>query len=580
MAVVGTISPDSIRTTVEGATPASAANSGRDNPANSRARLSTSAIRSTLDASTHICIAELALRSFVCHRRWRIVWIPGPAATRGKPDSLGPARALSMIMLSIIDKPTSIFGRDREWADLVRFAQSPTARLGVVYGRRRLGKTHLVERLALATGGLYFCAAQQSATLNLADLGHAVGRLLHTEVPVRYTSWDEALTHLLHLAPQDTPSVIVFDEVGYLVEQLPSFPSLLQRALDQHPRPSRPLLLSGSTLGVMKSLTASGKPLRGRANLELVVHPFDFRGMAGFWQVQDAKAAIALWSVVGGTPGYRELCDNVAPSSESNFVAWLTRHVLSPSSALHREGRVVVLEDAQLAEPASHWAVLAAISGGARTRTAIADATGRPSGALGNSLTVLVNSGLVARDEDPLHGRRSSYRIAEPMVTTWKEIVEPIERRAVSGDLSRLFNDIEAPLHARVIGPAFEQLARDWAMNVARPESVGGRPTMVNSVVLGRAAQGPHAAQIDIVAVERQPSGRLRVLAIGEAKHRNRPMEIGQVRRLEDLRRRLDAAQAKLLLACDAGFDRETQRLARTRDDIELIDPERLLHGD
>ncbi len=485
-----------------------------------------------------------------------------------------------MIKLSIIDKPISIFDRDREWADLVRFAQSSTARLGVVYGRRRLGKTHLVEHLATATGGLYFCAAQQSAALNLADLGDAVGRWLRTEVPVRYSSWDEALTHLLHLRPQDGSSVIVFDEVGYLVEQLPSFPSLLQRALDQRPRPCRPILLSGSTLGVMQSLTASGKPLRGRANLELVVHPFDFRAMAGFWQVQNARAAIDLWSVVGGTPGYRELCDNEAPSSESDFVTWLTRHVLSPSSALHREGRVIVLEDAQLAEPASHWAVLAAISGGARTRAAIAEATGRPSGALGNSLTVLVNTGLVARDEDPLHGRRSSYRIAEPMVTTWKEIVEPIERRSVSGDLARLFNDIEAPLHARVIAPAFEQLARDWAMNVATLESVGGRPTIVGSVVLGRASTAPTAVQIDVVAVEREASGRSRVLAIGEAKHRNRPMGIGQLRRLEDLRHRLDAPDAKLLLACDAGFDRETERLARTRSDIELIDADRLLTGD
>jgi hypothetical protein len=57
-------------------------------------------------------------------------------------------------------------------------------------------------------------------------------------------------------------------------------------------------------------------------------------------------------------------------------------------------------------------------------------------------------------------------------------------------------------------------------------------------------------------------------------------MEIGQLRRLEDLRHRLEAPDAKLLLACDAGFDRETERLARTRSDVELIDADRLLTGD
>jgi uncharacterized protein len=450
----------------------------------------------------------------------------------------------------------------------------------VVYGRRRLGKTHLVERLAAATGGLYFCAAQQSSHLNLADLSVAVGAWLGSETPVHYGSWDEALTHLLHLPVKVPPSVIVFDEVGYLIEQTPSFPSLLQRALDRQPRPTRPILLSGSSLGVMRSLTASGKPLRGRANLELVLQPFDFRTAADFWQVSNSRAAIYLWSVVGGTAGYRELCDNEAPATEAAFVGWLRRHVLSPSAALHREGRVVVLEDAEFAEPASHWAVLSAISTGARTRAVIAERTGRPSASLGNSLTMLVNGGLVARDEDPLHGRRSSYRIAEPMVTTWKEIVEPIERRAQISDTARLYNDIEAPLHARVIGPAFEQLTRDWVLSHASEGTLGGRPTMVGSAGLGRALESATSAQIDIVAVDRSPSGRPTILALGEAKHRNRPMESGHLRRLEELRLRLKAPAAKLLLACDAGFDRELQRLDRSRSDIELIDADRLRHGD
>lgn len=480
----------------------------------------------------------------------------------------------------LIQKPSIVFDREREWSDLVRFATSPTARLGVVYGRRRLGKTHLVEQLASATNGLYFCAAQQSSAANLADLGRMVSSWTGTYT--RYESWDDALSHLLHM-PASNGGVIVFDEVGYLIEESPSFPSLLQRALDRRPRPTIPLLLSGSAQAVMRELAASGKPLRGRAQLELVVHPFDFRTSSAFWGVSNARLAVLVWSVVGGTPGYRELCDDEAPRSEAQFPNWLGQHVLSPSAALHREGRIVIAEEAALSEPTSHWAVLAAVTSGATTRERIAEQVRRPSTSLSNSLRVLTSSGLIERVDDPLHARRSQYRVAEPIVTAWKELVEPIERRVIRRDPQELFDDIESALHDRVVAPAFEQLVRSWADYTASPETMGGNVTAVGASMIGRSFAGPDSAQIDLVAIERSPSGQPRLLAIGETKHRLRPVGLVVLHRLEELRERLSkkgTGEIRLLIACDAGFDRDLVRIARKRSDIELIDADRLLMGD
>jgi uncharacterized protein len=485
-----------------------------------------------------------------------------------------------MITLFIIQKPIIIFDREREWSDLVRFASSPTARLGVLYGRRRLGKTHLVEQLAIATGGLYFCAAQQSSAANLADLGRAVTEWIGSRT--RYESWDEALKHLLHIEAA-SGAVAVLDEVGYLIEASPSFPSLLQRALDRRPRPTVPLLLSGSAQAVMRDLTTSGKPLRGRAQLELVLRPFDFRTTAAFWGVTNARLAVLLWSVVGGTPGYRELCGDDAPRSEGQFPSWLSEHVLSASAALHREGRVVIAEEASLSEPASHWAVLAAATAGAANRTAIAEAVGRPSTAIGNSLKVLAASGLIERVDDPLHARRSTYRVAEPIVTAWKELVEPIERRVIRRDPRALYDDIESALHSRVVAPAFEHLVIDWVENVAAAETVGGNATAVGASSIGRTFGGAGSAQLDLVAIERRPSGQPKLLALGEAKHRLRPVGLPVLARLEQLRSRLsknDGSEPKLIIACDAGFDRDLVRLAGKRRDVELVDADRLLTGE
>ena len=115
----------------------------------------------------------------------------------------------------------------------------------------------------------------------------------------------------------------MFDEVAYLIEHLPSFPSLLQRALDRQPRPVRPFLLSGSTQGAMRSLTWIGPAARGTSQHRSCPRTvFVFAtGPPRSGRCSTSRLAVMLWSVVGGTPGYRELCDNEAPVSVRAFPA-------------------------------------------------------------------------------------------------------------------------------------------------------------------------------------------------------------------------------------------------------------------
>lgn len=65
-------------------------------------------------------------------------------------------------------KPTELFSRDHEWSRLVDFVQSPLdgCLLGLVYGRRRQGKTTLLHQLCNAMGGFYWQAAETEAAEN------------------------------------------------------------------------------------------------------------------------------------------------------------------------------------------------------------------------------------------------------------------------------------------------------------------------------------------------------------------------------------------------------------------------------
>src|ERR1700733_14230311 len=133
---------------------------------------------------------------------------------------------------SAVAKPDRLFDRDAEWRELTEFAASPTpgATLGLLYGRRRQGKTLLLELLTLELGGFMFAATQQSEAQNLADLGAAYAAYRGLRQPVVFPDYREALDELFRLG-EARPAPGILDGFPYLVASTPALPSYVQRAL-------------------------------------------------------------------------------------------------------------------------------------------------------------------------------------------------------------------------------------------------------------------------------------------------------------------------------------------------------------
>jgi hypothetical protein len=266
------------------------------------------------------------------------------------------------------------------WRRLVEFAADPraTPTLGVVSGRRRHGKTVLLQSLTEQAGGFFFEAVEGQAAEQLRLLGAALADRLGLPVALDLPDWPAALDVLLDLADERAVPVVL-DEFSYLVVASPSLPSFLQAALSPARHRTRPtrLVVCGSAVSMMGSLLTADAPLRGRVGLELLVQPFDSRTAAAFWGLHD-RPTLAFWvfAVVGGTPAYaREFVRDDVPADEADFERWLADHVLDPSSPLFREGRVLLAEDPELAtvrDRSLYYSVLAAVAGGNRTTGRIA----------------------------------------------------------------------------------------------------------------------------------------------------------------------------------------------------------------
>jgi uncharacterized protein len=452
--------------------------------------------------------------------------------------------------VALIAKPARIFDRDFEWRQLTAFLARSGPQLGVVSGRRRQGKTYLLEALTRQTSGLYFGATQATSAESLRLFTQALSSWLGVTAPIRFDSWDEAVTYVCAL--RDRPGPIVLDGFPYLSKVEPALPSILQREIDRAVSDDRSLslLLCGSAMSVMGGLLAGSAPLRGRASLELVVQPFDHVLTAQFWGLTDPKLAVTHHAVVGGTPAYRRFVGDDAPRSIGDFDDWLIRTVLSPATPLFREARYLLEEEADVRDTALYHSVLAAVAAGNNTRGGIAGYIGRKAADIGHHLNVLEDSHLLVREPDVFRSGRTVYRIAEPLITFYQVIMRPQWGLLESGRAELVWRDARSRFAAQVIGPHFERLCRAYALT-APPELFGALPGEVGAGVVAD-PQRRRQIEVDVaVFAPAVPGEQRRLLCLGEVKWG----EVMGVRHVDRLRRARD-------LLADRGYDTRDTVLA------------------
>jgi hypothetical protein len=273
---------------------------------------------------------------------------------------------------------------------------------------------------------------------------------------------------------------VVIDEFPYLAGANASLPSIIQNAFGplraEHDQSQTRLLLCGSALSFMGGLLAGSAALRGRAGLELVVPTLDYLRAAEFWNISDPVLALKVHAITGGTPAYRrEFARDDTPAGPGDFDGWVKRTVLNPASPLFREARYLLADEPDVRDIGLYHSVLAAIADGNNTRGGIASYIGRKSGDLAHPLNVLQDCGLVVREPDAFKDNRSTFRIAEPLITFYHAVMRPI------------WSDLE---HTRDASLLWQRRDRD------RPRcSRKGKPPARRRRVSGRTRPGSPASR-------------------------------------------------------------------------------------
>ena len=143
-------------------------------------------------------------------------------------------------------------GRKKELDSLAGLYESGKFEFAVVYGRRRVGKTMLLNEFCKGKKTIFFTGIEASVSENLSQLSKAV--LEHSDAKESsFDSFEKVLSYLDSLA-QNERIVLVIDEYPYLAKSEASFPSLLQKHIDHAWKNSKlMLILCGSSMSFMEN---------------------------------------------------------------------------------------------------------------------------------------------------------------------------------------------------------------------------------------------------------------------------------------------------------------------------------------
>ncbi len=317
-------------------------------------------------------------------------------------------------------------GREEELDLLERLYRKKGFQMVVLYGRRRVGKTTLLDEFSKGKPTLYFTAQVQSSAMNLRSFSQAVYRFFDLPVSTgSFATWSDAFSFIANSSKSmDRPLLFVFDEFPYAAESEPSLPSALQIAVDhEFKKTNTRIILSGSNEGFMESKVLGSKsPLYGRRTAQIKLQPFDYLDAARMVPFADDVQRIEYYVAFGGTPYYLAQIDEKASFQENVEFLFFNK-----AGLLYEEPLMLLRQE--LREPASYNSVLSAVAGGATSPKRIAEVAGIEQASIGKYLKTLEELSLIERivpfGENPEKTRKSLYVVRDPFFAYWYRFVSP-----------------------------------------------------------------------------------------------------------------------------------------------------------
>lgn len=376
------------------------------------------------------------------------------------------------------------------------------SRFMVLYGRRRIGKSALLQHV-LGQDSVYYLADLNEAEIQRSFFAAQIAAFIPGFDAVRYPDWN---TFFMLLNQQLRSRItICIDEFPNLVRSSPELASVLQKIMDLNLNSSFHLILCGSSQQMMQGIVLDkSSPLFGRVHRIIKLTPLDC-GRLGQALRLDPVSAVEEYSVWGGVPRYWELRSEYAGLREA-----IRSLILEPYGVLHEEPLRLFLEDLRNAvQPLS---IASLIGQGCNKLSEIAGRLNKPATNLNRALQVLLDTGYVKRDvcwgKSERNSKKTLYRLLDPLSRFFFTFVVPWQSLLHSGHIEQVEREMDSRWQ-RYVSETWEELCRD---SVTRLSYEGYR--FLPAKRWWQQSKSTGSTDIDIIA----ESTDGKALLVGEAK--------------------------------------------------------------
>ena len=349
-------------------------------------------------------------------------------------------------------------GREKELNALEKLYISNKFEFVVIYGRRRVGKTALINKFLDDKKAIYFMGVESNTKQNLENFSKSIIEYdSGIETETSFLSFQAALEYVFKLSQKER-LILTIDEFPYVAQTTKSLSSTLQLLIDKYKDSSKlMLILCGSSISYMEDHVLAYKaPLYGRRTAQMKIMPFDFEETCHYFKKFSNEEKALIYGIVGGTPQYLIQMDDTL-SVEDN----IKNTFLNPISFLYEEP--INLLKQEVREPAIYTAIITAIAKGASRMSEISNQINENTNVCSAYIKTLMNLGIIQK-ETP-YGEKAShkaiYSIEDNMFRFWYRFVLENNSIIARGATDLVYKRIEPKL-SDSMGKIFEDICKQY----------------------------------------------------------------------------------------------------------------------
>ena len=457
--------------------------------------------------------------------------------------------------------------REREIRDLEKRYTRGEFECIVIYGRRRVGKTALINEFCKDKPTIFFSALNASEQENLEAFSKAICEKEHpgTDLAPIYPSFDVAFTKITQMAENER-LVLVIDEYPYLAKSSKSISSRLQHIIDHTWKNGQIfLILCGSSMSFMQNqVLGYESPLYGRRTGQFKIQALSYKEVKEFNPTLTAEQQAFVYGITGGIPHYINKL-----AVENDVDEALKDNLFNTSSYLFEEPENLLKQE--LREPAIYNSVITAVASGASRSNEIATKVGIEAPVCAKYLKVLLDLGILVKKtpitEKP--GKKTVYGIGDNFFKFWYRFVPQNTSAISAGRIEHIYDFVIKKHYADYMGRIFEQMCREYLFLYA--EDV---PILLSDIGQWWGTDSKRKKEVELDLVGASVEGNEYI--IGSCKYKNEPIGVDELELMKEYAEVFGKGEKYYYyIFSKCGFTNGLKKLAE-KDEVRLVSLEEM----